>query len=50
MKAIINILIDVGEKSITQMADRIFSIAAGYIQTMTKSIHFIVNADMFVQE
>jgi hypothetical protein len=50
MKAIINTLIDVGEKSITQMAVTMFSIAASYIQTMTKSISFIVNADMSVQE
>jgi hypothetical protein len=48
MKAIINTLIDVGEKSITQMAVTMFSIAASYIQTMTKSISFIVNADMSV--
>ena len=50
MKAIINTLIDVGEKNITQMADTMFSIGASYIQTMTKSIRFIVNADMSVQE
>ena len=38
------------EKKITQMADTMFSIAASYIETMPKSIRFIKNADMSVQE